>query len=43
MKKVISKDYLKGIRVGKSEVMVSYLQYADDTLFISETYVKGHP
>lgn len=39
MKEVISKGYFKGFKVGKSDVIISHLQYADDALFIGETSV----
>lgn len=38
MKKVISR-ILKGFKVGNSDVVISNLQYAHDTLFIREVCV----
>ncbi|XP_071694306.1 uncharacterized mitochondrial protein AtMg01250-like [Rutidosis leptorrhynchoides] len=35
-KAAIDKGLLKGVKVGSDNVLVSHLQYADDTLFLGE-------
>ncbi|GKB92679.1 reverse transcriptase domain, reverse transcriptase zinc-binding domain protein [Tanacetum coccineum] len=36
LKQVVDNDILEGVRVGKDEVMVSHLQYVDDTIIFGE-------
>jgi hypothetical protein len=40
MKKIVGLGYFKGFNVDNSNVGVSYLQYANDTLFICDACVK---
>lgn len=39
LKKAVSLGYFRGFKVGNSDIVVSHLQYADETLLISETCV----
>ncbi|GJQ97360.1 putative RNA-directed DNA polymerase, eukaryota, reverse transcriptase zinc-binding domain protein [Tanacetum coccineum] len=36
MKEAVSRNIFRGIKVGQDEVIVSHLQYADDTIFFGE-------
>ena len=38
-KEAVSNGILKGVSVGRDEVIVSHLQYADDTVFFSGSEV----
>ncbi|MCI39933.1 LINE-1 reverse transcriptase like, partial [Trifolium medium] len=41
MRKAVELGYFKGIQIGEPGIVVSHLQYADDTLFIGETCVEN--
>ncbi|MCH95804.1 RNA-directed DNA polymerase (Reverse transcriptase) [Trifolium medium] len=41
MRKAVQLGYFKGIKIGDPNIVVSHLQYVDDTLFIGEACVEN--